>query len=117
MREITDLNDGYHKFVPLEIFKILQKQEVSQIRLGDYRETVLSVMSMQINDFEHVTGHMAPMELFAFINRIYREAVPDVQSRGGVIGEYYYGGGFTAFYQNGCRQVLDSAIVNMPAFS
>ncbi len=110
MREITDLNDGYHKFVPLEIFKILQKQEVSQIRLGDYRETVLSVMSMQINDFEHVTGHMAPMELFAFINRIYREAVPDVQSRGGVIGEYY-GGGFTAFYQNGCRQVLDSAIV------
>ena len=64
MREITDLNDGYHKFVPLEIFKILQKQEVSQIRLGDYRETVLSVMSMQINDFEHVTGHMAPAHQF-----------------------------------------------------
>ncbi len=110
MKEITDLNSGYHKFVPLEVFRILQKHDISQIHLGDYRDSVLSVISMQINDFDAVTSHMDSMALFSFINRIYREAVPYIQNQGGVVGEYY-GDGFTAFYQNGCREVLDSAIV------
>ncbi|MFR5602496.1 MAG: HAMP domain-containing protein [Lachnospiraceae bacterium] len=110
MKEITDLNDGYHKFVPVEVFKILQKTDIGQIRLGDYKETDLSVLCMQVNDFESITRTMETKKLFAFINRIYQETVPAIQKRGGVIGEYYQGG-FTAFYQTSCQDVLDSAII------
>lgn len=110
MQEITGLNDGYHKFVPLEVFKILQKTDIRLIRLGDFKETVLSILSMQINGFEKITETKESKKLFSFINRIYSETVPTIQGRGGVIGEYYKGG-FLAFYQNACQDVLDSAII------
>lgn len=110
MQEITGLNDGYHKFVPLEVFKILQKTDIRLIRLGDFKETVLSILSMQINGFEKITETKESKKLFSFINRIYSETVPAIQRRGGVIGEYYKGG-FLAFYQTACQDVLDSAII------
>lgn len=110
MQEITGLNDGYHKFVPLEVFKILQKTDITQIRLGDYKETVLSILSMQINNFDKITEMKESKKLFAYINQIYSETVPGIQKRGGVIGEYYKGG-FSAFYQSSCQDVLDSAII------
>lgn len=110
MQEMSELNDGYHKFVPVEVFRILQKVDVTQIRLGDYRETILSVLSMEIRDFDKISSEMESRQLFSFINRIYREAVPAIQKREGVIGEYYKGG-FSAFYQSSCQNVLDSAIV------
>lgn len=110
MKEMTELNNGYHKFVPVEIFHILQKSDVTQIHLGDYRETILSVFSMQMKGFENISETMESTRLFAFINRIYKEAVPSIQKREGVIGEYYKGG-LSAFYQNSCQSALDSAIV------
>lgn len=116
MQEITGLNDGYHKFVPLEVFKILQKTDITQIRLGDYKETVLSILSMQINGFDKITKTKESKKLFAFINRIYSETVPAIQKRGGVIGEYYKGG-FLAFYQTACQNVLDSAIIACQHFN
>ena len=110
MREVTDLNDGYHKFVPVEIFEILQKTDISQIRLGDYRETCLNMLSMGIDEFDKITERLESKKLFAFINRVYQETVPFIQKKDGVVGEYYKGG-LLAFYQKSCQDVLDSAIV------
>ena len=110
MKEMTELNDGYHKFVPIEVFKILQKTDINQICLGDYRESNLSVLCMQVQDFEAISKTLETKKVFSFINEVYKETVPDIQSRGGVIGEYYQGG-LCAFYQTSCQNVLDSAIV------
>lgn len=110
MKEMEDLNRGYHKFVPEEIFTILQKPDVTRIRLGDYQETVLSVLSMQIRGFDSLAQSMETRTLFAFLNQVYQEAVPPIQKRGGVIGEYQKGG-FSAFYENSCQNALDSAII------
>lgn len=110
MKEMEALNKGYHKFVPEQMFHILQKPDITRIHLGDYQETRLTVLSMQVRDFEAITKAMETRELFAFINRIYHEAVPCIQSRDGVIGEYYKGG-FLAFCQKSCQEMLDGAIV------
>ena len=110
MNEITELSNGYYKFVPLQIFEILQKTDITQIRLGDSHESVLSILSMQINDFGKLAEKMETRVLFAFINQVYQEAVPCIQQKDGVIGEYYKDG-FTAFYQDSAQKVLDSAII------
>ncbi|MCH5344172.1 MAG: HAMP domain-containing protein [Acetatifactor sp.] len=109
LSEMEALNSGYHKFVPEEIFRTLQK-DVTQIRLGDFRNVTLTVLSMGICDFDKIANTMASRELFTFINRIYQEAVPPVEERGGVIVEFYKDG-FWAFHQTSCQEALDSAIV------
>lgn len=110
LNEMEALNNGYHKFVPAEIFKVLQKADVTQIHLGDSQNVTLSVLSMGIRDFRQIANTMDSKELFSFINRVYQEAVPPVEEKGGVIGEFYKGG-FLAFHQTSCRKTLDSAIV------
>lgn len=110
MKEMENLNNGYFKFVPAEIIKALNKTDVTQIHLGDYREITLSVLSMGIRDFRQIASTMDSRDLYSFINRIYQESVSSVEERGGVIGEFYKGG-FLAFHQTVCKNILDSAIV------
>lgn len=109
IKEVTQLNEGYYKFVPSKIFELLRKKSVTEIRLGNQREVPLEVMSMQINDFDQLTRPMDSQELFSFMNRIYEEIVPIVLNNNGVI-ENYCDGGFTAIYTDSGKSSLDSAI-------
>lgn len=109
MKEVTQLNEAYYKFVPSKIFELLRKKSVTEIRLGNEREVPLEVMSMQINGFDELTRPMDSQELFAFMNRIYEEIVPIVLNNNGVI-ENYSGGGFTAIFTDSSQNSLDSAI-------
>lgn len=107
--EVTRLNQGYYKFVPSMIFQILNKESITDIKLGDHGRVKLDILSMQVNDFEDCVRRMGAKELFAYVNHIYRMFVPVILKREGVI-ESYFNSGFKAVYTNGQKNALDSAI-------
>lgn len=115
MNEVNQINDAYHKYVPSEIFEILKKKEVTEMRLGDQVMTNLAVMSANIINFSEVTRTMDSEEMFGFINRILNPVVPYVGEKQGVI-ENYKNCGFLVFQRNSCEKLLEAAILMSKKF-
>lgn len=109
IHEITELNEGYYKFVPSVIFQILGKQNIKEINLGDNCTVPLEVLRMQINRFEEKTRRMDAEKLFGFLNRVYQLSVPIIMEKKGVV-DSYFNGGLSAIYTNAGKNALDSAI-------
>lgn len=108
-QEITELNEGYYKFVPSVIFKILNKKTIRDIKLGDNRKVPLDVLCMQVNDFDEQTRKMDSEELFGFVNRVYQLCVPQIIEKHGVVVDYQ-NGGLSAIYTEIGKNALESAI-------
>ena len=109
IQEITDLNEGYYKFVPSTIFEILGKKNIKEISLGDNRTVPLEVLRMQINNFEEKTRRMDAEKLFGFLNRVYQLSVPVIIGNSGVV-DSYFNGGLSAIYTKVGKNAVDSAI-------
>ena len=109
IHEITELNEGYYKFVPSVMFQILGKQNIKEINLGDNCTVPLEVLRMQINGFEEKTRRMDAEKLFGFLNRVYQLSVPVIIENRGVV-DSYFNGGLSAIYTNTGKNALDSAI-------
>lgn len=109
IKEVTKLNQGYYKFVPSVIFRLLNKKSVTEIQLGDHNNVPLEILSMQVNGFEESARRMNPGELFAYVNRIYGISVPVILEHQGVI-ENYFNSGFRAIYTKPRKNALESAI-------
>lgn len=109
IHEITELNEGYYKFVPSVMFQILGKQNIKEINLGDNCTVPLEVLRMQINGFEEKTRRMDAEKLFGFLNRVYQLSVPIIIENKGVV-DSYFNGGLSAIYTNTGKNALDSAI-------
>lgn len=109
IKEVTELNEGYYKFVPSVIFELLNKKSIREIQLGDNRKVPLEVLSMQVNEFDERTRRMESQELFSFVNRIYQLCVPVIIEKNGVV-ERYLNGGLNAIYSKAEKHALDSAI-------
>ena len=107
--EVTELNEGYYKFVPSVIFEILNKKSIKDIKLGDSRKVSLEVLSMQVNEFEEQTRRMEADELFHFVNRIYQLCVPVIIEKKGVV-DSYFNGGLSAIFTELNTNALDSSI-------
>lgn len=109
IKEVTKLNQGYYKFVPSVIFRLLNKKSVTEIQLGDHNNVPLEILSMQVNGFEESARRMNLGELFAYVNRIYGISVPVILEHQGVI-ENYFNSGFRAIYTKPGKNALESAI-------
>lgn len=110
MEEVDTLNQAYHKYVPSEIFDILKKEKVTDIKLGDQVKTNLFMMSFDIINFDNVIKKMESEEMFAFINRVLNPIVPLVSEKEGVI-EVFKKSGFVVFQKESCEKILEAAIM------
>ena len=109
IQEMTELNEGYYKFVPSVIFRLLGKNNIREISLGDNCSVSLEILRMQINRFEEKTRRMDAEQIFGFLNRIYQLSVPIIIDNKGVV-DSYFNGGLSAIYTSGDKNALDSAI-------
>lgn len=109
IQEVTELNEGYFKFVPSVLFELLGKKSIREIRLGDHQRVPLEVLSMQVNGFEERTRKMSSRELFDYVNQIYKLCIPLIMEQKGVV-DSFFNGGLNAIYGNAQKNALDSAI-------
>lgn len=109
IKEVTAINDGYYKFVPSKILKLLHKNHIEQVQLGNQEAVSMEVTSMQINQFDRLTHSMDSKQLFEFINQVYTLLIPSVLDKDGVVERYTHEG-FVAIYDKVGGAALDSAI-------
>ncbi len=109
VNELTDLNEGYYKFVPSKMFQLLRKSSVTDVRLGDQTNEETTILSFNVMKFEEMVSTMTGAEMFRLINRIYSNLVPLVNNNGGVVDKFE-NAGLVAFYTGGNERALSTAI-------
>ncbi|MDD3569607.1 MAG: HAMP domain-containing protein [Lachnospiraceae bacterium] len=96
---IESLSVAYEKFVPKEMFHILQKENILDVKPGDYVIKEMNVISIATRDFYNISEEMTTEENFNFVNTIYATLAQVIRREGGLV-EDYHGGGLKAVFDS-----------------
>jgi two-component system, sensor histidine kinase ChiS len=82
------LLQAYSKFVPQDYIKLLGKNDVVELKLGDFQQRQMTVLFTDIRGFTALSEKMSPFENFAFINSFLKRMGPVVRKNSGIIDKY-----------------------------
>lgn len=79
---------AYERFVPREFLRLLNKNSVLDVKLGDQIERNMTVLFADIRGFTAISEHMTPQENFDFINSYLKEMLPAIHAHNGFVDKY-----------------------------
>jgi class 3 adenylate cyclase/HAMP domain-containing protein len=85
---ISRLNEAYHQFVPEQFLKILGRESIEDVKLGDQTQREMTLLFCDIRSFTALTEKMQPAESFAFINQYLSVMEPAIIANEGFIDKY-----------------------------
>ncbi|HHB92464.1 MAG TPA: adenylate/guanylate cyclase domain-containing protein, partial [Thioploca sp.] len=86
--DLEKVNQAYERFVPKEFLKLLDKQSVLEINLGDQVEKEMTVLFLDVRGFTSISEKMTPQDNFEFINSYLGQMEPVIYEYNGVIDKY-----------------------------
>lgn len=100
--------EAYSRFVPREVLALMGKKSITEVRLGDHVEKIMTVMFTDIRGFTRLSEEMRPQDIFAFINAYLQQMEPLVIRNNGIVDKYL-GDGFMALFPAGADDALNCA--------
>ena len=107
--QLANLNKAYSRFVPHEFLRLLGKDSIMDVNLGDQTQQEMSVLFADIRDFTALSEQMTPTENFKFINAYLSRMEPAILENGGFIDKYI-GDGIMALFPGDADQAVRAAI-------
>jgi class 3 adenylate cyclase len=98
--------DSFSRFFPVEYLKFLDRQDVTQVELGDHVSKEMAIMFSDIRSFTSLSEKMTPQETFNFINGYLQRVAPEIRSHNGVIVKYLGDGLMAVFPESADDAVL-----------
>jgi len=108
-RELRELNIATSRFVPSDFLKILDKNTLQELQLGDQTQANMTILFADIRDYTKLSESMTPEENFKFINAYLGRMGPIIQEHGGFICQYY-GDGIMALFKDNHDLAVKAAI-------
>lgn len=111
MREeaMLRINEVIKKFVPNEFISSLGKENITDVRLGDQIEKIVTVLFTDIRDFTTLSEQMSPEENFRFVSSFNEVLGPIIRRHHGFINQYL-GDSIMAIFPNHPEDALMAAI-------
>ena len=100
---------GYSKFVPEKVFEILERQDITEVRVGDQKELETGVMMVSSRRFKELARIMDGEELYGMINQMYQGMIPVILKYGGMIDQMVESG-VRACFVSGSAEALRAAV-------
>lgn len=86
--ELQQLTLSYSRFVPLEFLKLLGKESITEVKLGETVQRRISIMFADIRSFVSIAEKLQPQALFEFLNEFLKEVGPLIRKHNGFIDKY-----------------------------
>ncbi len=80
--------DAAARFVPKQFLKLLNKDSISQIKLGDCTEQEMTVLFLDIRSFSEISVFLSPLETFELVNHCIHYLEPLIIKHNGFIDKY-----------------------------
>lgn len=85
---ILRIHEVTKKFVPHEFIRSLGKEALTDVKLGDQVEKLVTVLFTDIRDFTTLSEKMTPEENFQFVSSFNARLGPVIRSNNGFINQY-----------------------------
>lgn len=76
------------RFVPQDFLKVLNREKIVDIKLGDCVEKVMSVLFLDIKSFTSIAEQLSPVEIFNLFNTLMSYFDPVIGRNSGFIDKY-----------------------------
>ncbi len=106
---ILRIHEVTKKFVPHEFIRSLGKETLTDVRLGDQVEKLVTVLFTDIRDFTTLSEKMTPEENFKFVSSFNARLGPIIRSNNGFINQYL-GDSIMAIFPDDPTDALNAAI-------
>ena len=103
------LASSYGRFVPREFLKLLGKDTIENVSLGDQIEMKLTVLFADIRSFTSLSEHMTPVENFNFLNSYLSRISPVIRRNRGFIDKYI-GDGVMALFPHSPEDAVSAGL-------
>lgn len=92
--DLKFLNEAYLRFVPKEFLKLLNKDSITNIKLGDNTSIEMGIMFSKLNIEK---GNLSPEEHFKIFNEFLENISPIIKHHNGFVSKFL-SGGFMALF-------------------
>ena len=82
------LSVSFRRFVPEQFLKLLHRQDITEVSLGEHTQREMSVFFADIRDFTALSETMSPQDNFRFINSYLEYVGPLIRKNSGFIDKY-----------------------------
>lgn len=106
---ILRIHEVTKKFVPNEFIRSLGKESLTDVKLGDQVEKIVTVLFTDIRDFTTLSEEMSPEENFRFVSSFNAKLGPIIRSHNGFINQYL-GDSIMALFPDNPEDALKAAI-------
>ena len=106
---ILRIHEVTKKFVPNEFIRLLGKDSLTDVKLGDQAEKIVTVLFTDIRDFTSLSENMTPDENFRFVSSFNERLGPIIQLHQGFINQYL-GDSIMAIFPRHPEDALNAAI-------
>ncbi len=106
---ILKIHEVTKKFVPHEFIRSLGKESLTDVRLGDQAEKIVTVLFTDIRDFTSLSEQMTPEENFRFVSSFNERLGPVIRSHQGFINQYL-GDSIMAIFPRHPDDALNAAV-------
>lgn len=105
----SQLKKAYERFVPCDFIRLLGKEDITQVKLGDQVERTMTILFSDIRDFTTLSEEMSPQENFNFINSYLSQMEPVISSHEGMIDKFI-GDAIMALFPRRADDALSASI-------
>lgn len=88
LKQLKRLSDSFARFVPKEFLHYLNKEDITDVSLGDAVQERMTILFSDIRDFTSFSERMEPRENFEFINAFLGRVGPIIRNYHGFIDKY-----------------------------
>lgn len=107
--QLSRTNIAYSYFVPLEFLRLLEKESIVDVRLGDHVQKKMTVLFADIRSFTTLSEGLTPKENFDFINEYLGRVSPQIRKYKGFIDKYI-GDAIMALFPEDADSAIHAAI-------
>ncbi|MEJ0104012.1 MAG: adenylate/guanylate cyclase domain-containing protein [Bacteroidota bacterium] len=101
--------EATNRFVPVEFIKSLGHHRITDVKLGDQVEKIVTVLFSDIRDFTTLSEQMTPQENFSFVQSFSEMMGPIIGKHKGFINQYL-GDAIMAIFPNNAADGLSAAV-------
>ena len=106
---LSQFNAASRRFVPFEFLRMLGKESILDVNLGDQVQRDMAVLFSDIRSFTSLSERMTPKENFDFINSYLDKVGPVIRDHHGFIDKYI-GDAVMALFPSSATDALEAAL-------
>lgn len=107
--ELKETNSAYYRFVPKEFLNLFSKKDITEVSLGEYKNSKMAILSADIRNFTSLSEKMSEIQVFDMLNSYLKKVAPIIRKYNGVI-EKYLGDGIIAIFPDSAESAIKCSI-------